>query len=344
MDAGVVERLRGFVHQQHALMIVLVTSFLALLNPELGAKGGPLMYEVMIPLCIKCIFFTIGLVLPAEQLVNGTMAVRFHLMCQSYSLLVLPFAYYVLVYHWKWEQSLGILTTDFSKGVMAALCMPTTAFTCVMFTKQAGGDESVAVCNAAIGNLLGPLVSPVVAHLFLGGHTSLSIGQEAWKLGKQLVLPLLVGLSLQLIVLRFKQELMPAVVEKSRQLFDVILVLVLYYIFCEGFNAEPSNLTLVAMSSMIVWVTLVHLAAFVGAWYYSWPFSLRRRIALMFVASQKTEGMAIAILAIISDHSGPLIMPVVVYHSVQMAFAAAVCPNFRAYVAEQEGYRPVQEV
>eukprot|EP01064_Diplonema_japonicum_P011041 TRINITY_DN1830_c0_g2_i1.p1 TRINITY_DN1830_c0_g2~~TRINITY_DN1830_c0_g2_i1.p1 ORF type:complete len:364 (+),score=71.21 TRINITY_DN1830_c0_g2_i1:30-1121(+) len=326
------------IRQQHALMIVIATSGLALIEPSYGAKGGPLHYEIVIPTCIVAIFLTIGMVLPADQLANGTRAVSFHIMCQSYSLLVMPFSYYILVYYWKWDQMLDILSTDFSKGVMAALCMPTTAFTCVMFTRQAGGDESVAVCNAALGNLLGPLVSPVVAHLFLGGHSSMSILKEAFKLGWQLVLPLIAGLAIQFAVIQHNAELIPVMVKWARFVFDIILVVVLYFIFCEGFHAEPDSITAVSVSLMVVWVTVVHICAFVGAWYYASPFSPKRRVALMFVASQKTEGMAIAILAIISNHSGALIMPVVVYHTVQMAFAASICPSVKRYLASLEGY------
>ena len=65
---------------------------------------------------------------------------------------------------------------------------------------------------------------------------------------------------------------------------------------------------------------------------------MRRRFLL--VAPQKTEGLAAALLTIMFDGSpdfsvGELMLPIVVYHSVQMIFATALVPMLRAYVARR---------
>ena len=61
---------------------------------------------------------------------------------------------------------------------------------------------------------------------------------------------------------------------------------------------------------------------------------IQRRIAFVFVAPQKTEGMAIAILAALfgdNPNVGALTLPIVSYHTVQMLVAAILVPRVRAH-------------
>eukprot|EP00659_Diplonema_papillatum_P022657 gene22657-34681_t len=330
---------REWLRQQWALIVVVVTACMALIDPSLGAKGGVLGYEYAIPACIVSIFVAIGLTIPLKELAGGTRAVSFHILCQSYGLLVTPLAYFLLVYYWGWERKFGILTDDFAKGVMAALCMPTTAFTCVMFTKQVGGDDSVAVVNAAIGNLIGPVVSPMVAKYFMGSGPDSGgmFSPKVLSLVYQLVLPLILGVASQLYLKKkLSFDNYGRLQHAAHFVFDIVLVVALYFIFCEGFASGGHSLTVVSITLMTVWVFFVHVGVFAGAWAVGSCLHVRRRAALMMVSSQKTEGMAVAILAIISPlDSGVLTLPVVAYHTVQMAFAASITPRMRAWVERE---------
>eukprot|EP00754_Rhynchopus_humris_P015360 Rhum_TRINITY_DN14437_c12_g1::Rhum_TRINITY_DN14437_c12_g1_i1::g.89713::m.89713/K14347/SLC10A7, P7; solute carrier family 10 (sodium/bile acid cotransporter), member 7 len=334
-------RAKDCLISQWPLVIVLGTAFAALLNPAFGAKGGVGQYETVIPTLIIVIFFVIGLTVPISQLQEGALALRFHVLCQGYSLGLLPLAYYCLVYRWGWEVRSGLLTPDFAQGVMAAMCMPTTGFTCVMFARQAGGDESVAVFNAAIGNLLGPVVVPFTAQLAMGQKPEGNLGAQAVKLMGQLVAPLAVGTAAQVFVIACVPHLLFKVQRQAKYAFNVVLVVVLYYIFCEGFHAGARDMTATSVGLMCAWVVVVHLCAFFGAWWLGGSLPLRRRASFAFVGSQKTEGMAVAILALISPHSGLLTLPVVAYHSVQMAFSAVAAPMVRRRVLREEGYAAV---
>ena len=333
---------RSFARQQWPLLMVATTAGLALVNPGLGAKGGVLQYDTVVPTLIVLVFLVIGATVPLEQLWEGTFALNFHIVCQLYSLIVLPVVYYVVVYQWGWEVSMGILSPDFAMGVMATLCMPTTGFTCVMFARQGGGDESVAVCNAALGNILGPIVAPITAHYTMHS-SSRSMGQKVTKLILQLIVPLVMGAMLQHTIRRTGEKELYRMQKAARYFFNIVLATILYYIFCEGFASGAHQMSAASVATMVAWVACVHIAAFFGGYLYTACFgmSLKRRVTLMFVGSQKTEGMAIAILAIISANSGVLTLPVVAYHSVQMAFAAAVAPHIRHYVAQHEGGLPM---
>ena len=75
------------------------------------------------------------------------------MLIQIFSLVFTPCLYYAAVFHWQWEVSAGILSQTFAVGMMAAMCMPTTTNTSVLFVQQARGDVSLATINAALGNV-----------------------------------------------------------------------------------------------------------------------------------------------------------------------------------------------
>eukprot|EP01060_Flectonema_neradi_P039695 TRINITY_DN8828_c0_g2_i1.p1 TRINITY_DN8828_c0_g2~~TRINITY_DN8828_c0_g2_i1.p1 ORF type:complete len:368 (+),score=48.66 TRINITY_DN8828_c0_g2_i1:146-1249(+) len=332
------------VQRQVPLLTVVITALLAAIKPELGAKGGVLHYEIAVPTCIVLVFLIIGVTTRVSKLRAGCKAIGFHIACQCYSLAFLPLAYYLMVYYWRWDRHSGILSEGFSVGVMAAMCMPTTAFTCVLFTIGAGGDESVAVVNAAMGNLIGTLVSPLMANLFIGVDVDVSPFEAAIKISWQLVVPLITGMITRVMLNKYKPAALRKLLNYTKLMFDTILAVVLYYIFCEGFNTDSGEINAKGITLMVCWVIAVHLLAFFGAWLISMKLPLKKRVAFTFVGSQKTEGMSIAIMSIIFPHSrhlGVLILPVVVYHSFQMAWSASITPTIRRYVAKIEGYEEV---
>ena len=98
---------------------------------------------------------------------------------QGFNLVLTPLAFYFLVYRWGWDIKLGIISRELAPGVMAAMCIPTTTSTCVLFTKLAGGDDALAAFNAAAGNVAGVVWSPLMASWLMGSENSHSIDKAA---------------------------------------------------------------------------------------------------------------------------------------------------------------------
>ena len=79
---------------------------------------------------------------------------------------------------------------------------------------------------------------------------------------------------------------------------------------------------------------MLMLAWFISGWVTAVP---QRRVAFVLVAPQKTEGMALAILASLfaDDSIGVMSLPVVIYHSVQMFVALLVIPRLIKYIKDE---------
>jgi predicted Na+-dependent transporter len=383
------------LRQQWALVAVLATMGVAAAEPTFGSS----IYKVASKILIVTLFAILGLTLNLSEMRNSMVALQVHVPVQLFSLVLTPTLYYLAVFRWRWEVP-GILCPSFAAGTMAALVMPTTTNTNVLFTQQAGGDVPIAVVNAAVGNILGAVVSPLMAMAFLGGQQAhQDLGSILFKLSQEILLPLLIGLVVQISARwcysryrsregggadTVKKALLQSQEEKTQDgggqegeqrggqapaverwqlatlaaglhaLFKMvegaILVILFYLIFCKAFDRKHSaSLSARAVAALIGWISMVHLLVLATAWGCSCVLvrycrmQPKQQVAFMMVAPQKTEGMALAILAVIfaNDKSemAMLTLPVVVYHSVQMLVAAMLMPWLRRIAAGEEDHR-----
>eukprot|EP00927_Polykrikos_kofoidii_P078236 TRINITY_DN75089_c0_g1_i1.p1 TRINITY_DN75089_c0_g1~~TRINITY_DN75089_c0_g1_i1.p1 ORF type:complete len:404 (+),score=55.47 TRINITY_DN75089_c0_g1_i1:71-1282(+) len=324
---------------QRPLLLVLSSLGLAVVFPFRDAAA----MKVGNTALVFMLFLAVGFVIPIKELAKGATALHLHLLCQVLCFLVIPSIYYFLVYRWHWARSVGILSDAFGVGVMAALCLPTTTTTCVLFVQKSRGDESLAAVNAVLGNLLGAGVSPVLASMFIGGEivAAQNTSETLLQLSYQIVVPMVVGLVAQVATKRFDPELLPRGIGIAKSLLDLILWLATYFIFSSCFAGGTHGLEFQTIGIMVVWVVIIHVFLLAACWTITLVLCLRlkQRIAVAIVCSQKTEGMGIAILSIIfadEPDLGLYTLPVATYHTVQMMIAAVLCGRLAWWVDEEE--------
>eukprot|EP00658_Telonema_sp_P-2_P038212 TRINITY_DN27453_c0_g1_i1.p1 TRINITY_DN27453_c0_g1~~TRINITY_DN27453_c0_g1_i1.p1 ORF type:complete len:375 (+),score=53.46 TRINITY_DN27453_c0_g1_i1:72-1196(+) len=325
----------GMKHQW-PLFAVFATAGLAAVDPGPGAGIYSTANDVLAP----SLFLLVGLSLPIAEVQEGAFAWRFHVLCQGYSLLVIPLAYYGLTYHWV--KASGVLVGSFPDATLAAMAMPTTTTTCILFTRQANGDDSVTAANAVIGNLVGAVTAPLLLSRLLGGDAAhWDLQTAATDVGLKLLLPLLAGLALQILLSTQVPQCWgsPARKKGIGFSFTLILVLFFYLIFCKAFSGGAHGLSVPDVLKMVGFVTVVHLAVLTGAWFAGTWLSPRRRAALLFCAPQKTEGMAMTLLALIfgGANIGKDTLPIVAYHSIQMVAAACLTAPVAEWIESQPG-------
>jgi len=333
-------RVAATLASQWALIAVLLMGAVAYVVPEPGVA----MSATANPIVIASLFTILGLTMPLTAFYAGVTALHIHAYLQTFSLLLTPFAYWLLVYHWRWEVKLGLLTPAFAEGMLAAMCMPTTASTSLVFVQQTGGDTVVAALNMALAQLLGAAIAPVVSSSLLGGNGAhQDLAKTLWKMVKQIVLPLLAGMVIQATVMHIlpPERRVPKMRAHLKRASNALLVFLFYMIFSKAFAHGSSSIGPLDFIKLTVWVTIIHVVTVLAAWVCAAPLLPERRVAFVLVAPQKTEAMAVAILAIVFDGSqysqGELTIPIVVYHSVQMITAALVVPCLRGWLEKHNG-------
>mmetsp|Transcript_6146 Transcript_6146/g.16069 ORF Transcript_6146/g.16069 Transcript_6146/m.16069 type:complete len:380 (+) Transcript_6146:176-1315(+) len=296
-----------------------------------GAAG----YTVATNVLVGVLFLVLGLTLNLEELRKGSLAWRFHLLLQGFSLVLSPSLYYFAVYRWGWEVSSGILTRPLAVGCMAACCMPTTAATSLVFVLQAGGDASVSAFNMAFAQTAGVLVAPLSVSLLVGGSGSSNVPKALWKMSYRILMPLVGGVLLQLLAIRAIGAVRARrTLRRLKPLNIVCLVVLFYFIFVKAFADSRGLLTAVGMLKLLAWIACVHIVLLGAAWVAASHLLPARRVAFVLVAPQKTEGLALAVLSSLFPSSssmpiGELALPVIAYHSVQMVVASVVVPLLR---------------
>jgi len=276
------------------------------------------------------------------------LAIHYHGLFQAYSLAVTPLLYYVTCYLPEWPQTTGLLTKNFAAGMMAALCMPTTTNTGPIFVLQSGGDQSVAAVNAALGNVIGPCIAPLMAGWLLGSSVgTVNAGKTLASLAEQIILPLMCGLVLQVAAARWQPEAFKRIRHLGKLLSPVLLVCLFYFIFCKAFGGGSHGLSLSAITRLAGWTIVVFLSNLGLAWAIAWKFSPKRFVSFVICAPQKTESLGVAILTLIFANEeaaiGELTFPVVCYHSIELIIGAMLLPYLTRVAAREVSVSPSVE-
>ena len=119
---------------------------------------------VVIYLCVAVIFFITGCTLPTKVLLANYSRWKLHILVQIQSFLLTSAIVYAVV-------SLCATNPDFMDagllvGMIFTGSVPTTISSNVITTKQANGNQALAVVQSTLGNFLGPFISPLLILMY----------------------------------------------------------------------------------------------------------------------------------------------------------------------------------
>ena len=220
-----------------------------------------------------------------------------------------------------WPVSLLLWPADLAVGLLIAASVPSTLASAAVWTRRAGGNDSVALLVMMITNVSCFLVTPMLVLVMTGAHKELpkSPGEMIVSLALWCVLPVIVAQLLRLWrplgawATRHKAPL--GVVAQGG-----ILSIVLMGAIVAGQRlaalppGEPGAGAWLAMLAAVVAVHLSMLAAghLLGRWL---GLSREDRIAVGFAGSQKTLMVG---LHLANTFGGLAILPMVAYHVCQL--------------------------
>ncbi len=272
-------------------------------------------------LAIIEIFFISGLTIPSRQLVKATLQWRAHVYIQLMSLGLFPFVMWALQPVWR-----ALFPEELVIGLLVVGALPTTIVSCVALTRIARGDEVVALVNATAGNLLGIIVTPTLLLLMLGTAGQVDAVAVFQKLLFMVVLPMAAGQLIRYLFWRPDDRAKKFLKYGSHSGILVILMIVMMKTFITEISVNPLHLGFLAIISFVL-----HLGALGLAWASSaWKplrLDLPARRAALFCISQKTLALGAPLIAIaFAEHPGIglIIVPIVIYHPIQLLFDAAL--------------------
>lgn len=318
------------------LLALAAAAFLAAVRPEWGGPAGPLRADRWNPFIVAGLFLFSGLTLRTADIPAAVADWRLHAFTQGFSLLFLPALF------WAVAAVLARLGLDpaLAQGLIVLGALSTTTASGVVLTRAAGGDELGALFNAALGSFLGVFLSPFLILVMTGRAGAVPLAPVVKQLSLQVVAPLLAGQAAQLLARAKVAGLRPFLGPAGQGLLVLLVWTVLCGAFARGSKAPAADLVLAGILVGILHVTSLA-AAFLTSGWRSLGLTRPRRTAGIICGTQKSAALGVPLLYILftgDPRLGLVLLPLLIYHPLQIAAASFLAPRLARWNAG-EGQR-----
>jgi len=238
----------------------------------------------------------------------------------------------------------GLLTPPLWTGVLLVCLLPSTVQSSIAFTSIAGGNVPAALCYASASNLIGTVLTPILASLLLARHGTPVSVRDIGDILAQLVLPFAAGQLLRPWIGEWTQ--------RHRSLVGLVdrgsILLIVYAAFSAGMMhhiwaqldiAGLARLLLVDASLLAIVLTVTSIASRVLG------FSREDRIPIIFCGSKKSlaSGLPMASVLFTGQPVGLIVLPLMLFHQLQLIVCAALARHYAAQ-AKDFGHRGARHV
>ncbi|MDB5236816.1 MAG: hypothetical protein JWR44_3809 [Hymenobacter sp.] len=314
------------------LLALIGVVVLAYFQPGLGSKASPVPWKSITTVGVALVFFFYGLKLSLEKLRAGMRNWRLHTLVQLATFGLFPLL--ALAIRPFFSSESGELLWQ---SIFFLCALPSTVSTSVVMVSIAGGNLPAAIFNASISSLLGILLTPLLASMFL--HTSAD-GRHFWGLALQLlwqvVLPVGAGVALNARFGAWADRHKAAL----RYFDQLTILLIVFTAFCESF-AEGifTSYRPVDVFKLGAGMAALYLVVFGALWGVSrrLRFSRADQIVAVFCGSKKSlvHGSVMASLLFpASAATGLILLPLMLYHSLQIMLASSMAQYLGRQVTE----------
>ena len=303
----------------------------------LPARGvGAVAFGWITNAAIVLLFFLHGAKLSREAVLEGLGHWRLHVLVLACTFVLLPALGLA-------ARAIGgrFIDPTLAAGVLFMCLLPSTVQSSIAFTSVGKGNVAAAVCAASASNLIGILLTPVLAKLLMADVSGQAGGGAAFKqveaIALQLLLPFVLGhLSRPLIAgWLHRQKALVGLVDRGS------ILLVVYTAFSaavvEGLWSRLSvaDLAIVlaldagVLAGALVITTLVSRAL---------GFSRADEVAIVFCGSKKSLASGVPMAGVLFPAAmvGPIIVPLMLFHQIQLMVCAFLAKRYAARAAAED--------
>lgn len=303
---------------------VLALGAVVLLAFLLPARGGvAAVLTRSVDGAIAWLFFLYGVRLPTREALAAVKNYRL----QS-SVLAVTYVLFPIFGALAWWACTPLLATELRSGLLFFTLVPSTVQSSVAFTSIARGNVAGALCAATLSNLIGVFATPLLVSLLLGGGGGVQLSSIG-SIALLLVAPFFLGQLCRPWLLGWLQRNARLLSLSDR----AAILLVVYVAFARavserGFSVVSATDLLGVLGAcacllgLLLWSTS-RLGRALG-------FERADRIVLLFCGSKKSlaSGLPIATLLLPSVSAGLLVLPLMVYHQLQLVVCSVLAQRF----------------
>ena len=297
---GVLRNILG--HLDRFTTGIIISLVLGIVLPCQGSSA--VLFEGLTQAAIILLFFLYGVKLSRKSVLEGLLNWRLQGMVFFYTFVFFPVIIPLL--QPAFEPLVG---SALYMGLVYVACLPSTVQSSIAFTSVAGGNVPAAVCSASVSSLLGVFLTP-----FLAGQLSQPLLRK-WVLGHKT----LIGWNDR-----------------------ATIWLVVYTSFSNATSGGYwDKLEWLQLAGLVIVCLLILLLAFAATWYSSglMHFSREDRIAIVFCGSKKSLAVGAPMMMAIFGHlDNNLLIPLMVFHQVQLMVCAWLARIWQRGSADTGGY------
>lgn len=312
------------------VLVLLGTVLFASLLPPTGSWADAM--AIVAKIGIVLLFFLHGAKLSREAVIGGMRHWRLHLTVLAMTFLLFPLLGLAVI-------ELPGLSPAIAGGLLFLTLLPSTVQSSIAFTSIAGGNVAAAVCSASFSNLAGIVITPLLVMLLMGGNGMGSDGAitAVESIVLQLMLPFLAGHLLRPLIggLVARYKSIVAKVDRGS------ILLVVYSAFGaavrDGLWHRITTHDLLLLLLLCAALLAVVLAA---SWSAARLLALDREdaVVLLFCGSKKSlaSGVPLAGLLFPAAAVGTAILPLMLFHQLQLIVCAGLAKNLARKAAQQQ--------
>lgn len=296
------------------ITLILIAVVLAILAPARGAFAEG--FDIATKIGIALLFFLYGARLSPQEALQGLKNWRLHSTILGFTYLVFPLiglALFPLKY---------VIGEELYLGLLFMSLVPSTVQSSVAFTSVAKGNVAGAIVSASASNIAGVFLTPLLVMLLMRSDNLVISGSVFIDISIQLLLPFVLGQLLRRWVGDIAKNKLTKHVDR------ISIAMVVYAAFSEGIvegiwtRIGIWELILLTVLSIVLVEFVIWLSGFVAQ---RMGFDYADRVAVQFCGSKKSLATGLPMAAVIfgGGSVGALILPLMVFHQVQLMICAA---------------------
>ena len=304
------------------IVLIILAVIIAIIAPARGNFAD--IVGQLTNVAIALLFFLYGARLSTQEALNGLKHWRLHLTILAFTFVVYPLIGIAL------RPLTAVISHDMYLGILFLTLVPSTVQSSVAFTSIAKGNVAGAIVSASASNLVGVIITPLLVMFLMGTGGGVHIDTSVFgEIALLLLAPFVLGQLTRRWAGKVAQSKATKIVDRGS------IAMVVYSAFSKGvMDGIWSSISLWDLAFLVVFA-----AAFVA--FMLWltrkasqkmGFNRADTIAIEFCGSKKSLATGLPMASVIFASGGAslglLILPLMIYHQVQLMMCSWLAARY----------------
>lgn len=313
---------------------IIISVMLGFLLPCSGICAD--VFDILTNAAITLLFYLYGVKLSRESVIAGMLNWRLQSM-----VLLFTFAFFPVVVPLLQPLFEPVIGAALYAGLIYVACLPSTVQSSIAFTSIAGGNVPAAVCSASVSSLLGVFITPFLVSLLFaqGGDINAEVGLSTiLKICYQILIPFIFG--------QICRKWLKDWVNSHKQLISLNDQTTIWLVVYTSFSGATISgywhgMSIELLCGLILVCTCILSLTYAATYFSSKLLGFNRedRITIVFCGSKKSLAVgAPMMLAIFGKLDNNLLLPLMIFHQVQLMTCARLASIWHKQGADSGGY------